>query len=697
MNEVSKILKRCRGEDLPACQVACPAHVNAKGYIAKIADGDFKGAIETVREAMPFAGVCGRVCSHPCESECERSRVDEPVAIRALKRFVADYEMHHGREKATPVEQTREEQVAIIGSGPAGLTCAYHLVKAGYETTVFEALPKTGGRLRYRIPAHRLPDEALDHDIYYVKELGVEIKTNRPVKNLEGIFDQGYRAIFLAIGAWTFGKSRIAREDAEEVHILELLEPFNLGKAVRFVDPVSLKTNRDGVFAGGDMVSGPATVIEAVAAGREAAISIDRYLKGEDLSEGRPVEIKRLKGVSTEGIEKKGRAVIPMLDVSKGKHLVKVEQSLDEKSAIEEAKRCLSCECRLCMTDCEFLSRFCKSPKGFSRDFLAGAFKKKPQALFCCSLCDLCEKICPEDINVGHMCMEARRVAVDEGSAPLAGHRLVLKDQAFVRSDDFTLMVPNSEKREVRRVFFPGCHLSAYRPSLVTSAYEWLRNKDPDTGILLRCCGAPSNGLGFLSDFKEMVSDLEDAVEQMGAEEIISACPNCFRTLSRYSDRLNPVSLYDVMAVEWDEGDIHTAEDGVFNLHDPCAGRFHPHAQDNVRTLVKYTGARIEELAHKREDTRCCGMGGMIAFTSPELAGTLSKRRVAETTQDLLTYCATCQGSFAGQKPTLHILDILFNPNWRQDKNLPPNKPLVNKENQRSLKKMLEERYSEDF
>jgi len=229
------------------------------------------------------------------------------------------------------------------------------------------------------------------------------------------------------------------------------------------------------------------------------------------------------------------------------------------------------------------------------------------------------------------------------------------------------------------------------------SAYEWLRKKDPDTGILLRCCGAPTNGMGFLSGFKEIVAELEAEVGRMGAEEIISACPNCYRTLSRYSDKLNPTSLYDVMAEDWDDGEINTAEGIVFNLHDPCAGRSYPRLHDNVRTLIKYTGARIEELAHIKEDTRCCGMGGMIAFTSPELAGTITKRRVAETTRDLLTYCASCQASLSSQKPTLHVLDLIFNPNWREDKDLPPNKPPVHKENQKTLKKTLEGRYAEEL
>ena len=480
----------------PPCWAACPAGVNAQGYIALISQGKFREALEVVRRTMPFAGVCGRVCNHPCEIDCERGRLDEPMSIRALKRFIADYELKVGREKATPAERTKEDKVAIIGSGPAGLACAYDLVRKGYPVTVFEALPMAGGLLRYGIPEYRLPKKVLDNEIDYIKELGVEIKTNTPLKNLEYVFNQGYKAIFIGVGCQASMKLGIPNEDtkgvilaldflkqvnsggkvslgdrvavigggsvaidaarvslrlgAKEVHLVCLetrdltskdrmlaqdweieeaedegliihpsLGPKEIltkqGKVIglesiictsvrdadgRFapkfaegpgptiqadtiivaigqrpgeavfkeiekgaiqtmkVDSITLETNIDGVFAGGDVVAGPADVIAVIAAGKEAATSIDRYLSGVDLKEGRPEQITRVKEVSKEGVVKKIRATMPMLALGKRDgSFAEVELGFDEKTVIEEAKRCLNCaacsECLECVKACE--------------------------------------------------------------------------------------------------------------------------------------------------------------------------------------------------------------------------------------------------------------------------------------------------------------------------------------------------------
>ncbi len=218
---------------LPPCRATCPAGVNAQGYVAMISQGKFKEALDVLRRTMPFAGVCGRVCTHPCEAECERGKVDEPISIRFLKRLMADYEMKNGRQKAQPLPITKKQKVAVVGSGPSGIACAYDLIRMGYAVTVFEAASAVGGLLRYGIPEYRLPNNIVDNEIDYVRELGVEIKLNSPVNKLEDLFTQGYEAVYLATGAGSSQKMGIPGEDSKGVmEALDFLRRANSGEKI---------------------------------------------------------------------------------------------------------------------------------------------------------------------------------------------------------------------------------------------------------------------------------------------------------------------------------------------------------------------------------------------------------------------------------------------------------------------------------
>ena len=222
------------GESEAPCQVACPAHLHIPGYVALIAKGKFKEALDLIRQRMPLPSVCGRVCLNPCEAECRRQEMDEPIAIEALKRFVTDYVPQELPER---LPQVRKEKVAIVGSGPAGLAATYDLIRMGYGVTIFEALPVAGGMLSVGIPEHRLPREVLKKDIDYIEALGVEIKTNTPVgpeRGLDALFNQGYQAILLAVGAHKGQKLDIAGTDLEGVLVgTSFMWSVNFGEAVK--------------------------------------------------------------------------------------------------------------------------------------------------------------------------------------------------------------------------------------------------------------------------------------------------------------------------------------------------------------------------------------------------------------------------------------------------------------------------------
>ncbi|MFX1473095.1 MAG: FAD-dependent oxidoreductase [Promethearchaeota archaeon] len=478
-----------------ACRIACPAGVNSHAFITLMREKNFDKALEIFRESNPFPGSLGRVCTSLCEERCERGSIDEPLSIRNLHRFLADNAREKGEDPFARIKPTKKKKVAIVGSGPAGIACAYDLIKLGYPVTVFEAKPEAGGLLRYAIPEYRLPREILGEEIAAVESLGVEMKTGVNVESLSDLKKDGYKAVFLATGASLSSKLKVNGEDAKGVHhALDFLERFNQGRKVTLgedvvvigggnaaidaarsakrlganrvtivyrrsrdempairseideaeregikikilsspveiletdekvngircvqmrlgapdasgrrrpipipdseydmkvddiiiaigqlvdpkgplkgleltkwgtvvVDEVTYQTSKKGVFAGGDVVTGPATVVEAVGAGKEAAISIDRFLTGEDLALGRGEEPSPVPKdlILKDGIRSSPRVVMPVLSTGKRKNsFAEVELGFNEKSALAEAERCISCavccECNQCVDACK--------------------------------------------------------------------------------------------------------------------------------------------------------------------------------------------------------------------------------------------------------------------------------------------------------------------------------------------------------
>jgi heterodisulfide reductase subunit A-like polyferredoxin len=246
-----------KSEGMAPCKAACPAGVNAQGYVALIAAGKFDEAYELVKERCPLPAVCGRVCQHPCETQCNRKELDEAVAVRDLKRFAADhvYAKRDRKQRApfTPIK-VQKEKVAIVGGGPAGLTAAQDLTKQGYGVTLFEARPFLGGMLRLGVPAYRLPRDVLDYEIEQILnervevKLGVKLGTGPSDITIEGLKKDGYAAIFVATGTHKSQKMGLPGDDAKGVmYGLDFLGPVNLGEKV--------PTGKQTVVVGGGNVA----------------------------------------------------------------------------------------------------------------------------------------------------------------------------------------------------------------------------------------------------------------------------------------------------------------------------------------------------------------------------------------------------------------------------------------------------------
>jgi heterodisulfide reductase subunit A len=476
------------------CHIACPAHVNPQGFTNLMRVGKYAEALQLVRDSIPFPGSLGRVCFAACEQKCERANIDDAVSIRNLHRWLYDYEREHGGPQIEAPVIDKEEKVAVIGAGPAGIACAEKLVKLGYPVTLFEKRNEAGGLLRWGIPEHRLPQDILSEEIKIVQDLGVKIETGKEITSVKSLLKDDFKAVFLGTGAPISSQLRVSGEDAEGVyHAIDFLDRVNSGEKVELgnrvaiigggnaavdaarvvvrlgakhvsmiyrrsrvempaskaevedteeegveitflatpvevltsrntvvgikcvrmelgepdasgrrrpvpipdsefsipldniiiaigqkvgpegphseleltkwgtveVNATTMETSLKGVFAGGDLVTGPASVVEAVAQGHEAAESIHRYLRGLNLKKGRP---EMWLEISSEEINKDRyvpveRAKMPKVSMRKRQSSFdEVEQGFDEDTALIEAGRCLSCgvccECMQCVAAC---------------------------------------------------------------------------------------------------------------------------------------------------------------------------------------------------------------------------------------------------------------------------------------------------------------------------------------------------------
>jgi len=238
-------------KETPLCQRTCPVNLDIRGYICLISEGKYEEALSLIRERLPFPGIIGRICPHPCEDECNRGTMDKSLCIRELKRFVADYELKSGKPQVNKKScKSREKRIVIIGAGPAGLSCAYDLALEGYEVVVYEALPRAGGMLAVGIPDYRLPRTILEQEIDLVRSLSVEIKYNFILGkdfSLDDLFNQGFKAVFIAVGAHQPMSMRTPGEDTPGVEPgVDLLRDLNLGKKVKV-------GRRVGVIGGGNV------------------------------------------------------------------------------------------------------------------------------------------------------------------------------------------------------------------------------------------------------------------------------------------------------------------------------------------------------------------------------------------------------------------------------------------------------------
>jgi len=253
---------------------------------------------------------------------------------------------------------------------------------------------------------------------------------------------------------------------------------------------------------------------------------------------------------------------------------------------------------------------------------------------------------------------------------------------------------------KTKRVFIPGCSLPSYNPEAVKKALEYLQKKLPGTGAILKCCGKPTKALGQIDKFKERYGQFQAEIDKLGADEIIVACQSCYMTMTEYSPKQKVISLWQLLPeIGLPEEAVGKGKnsDVVFAIHDSCPTRNVSSIHDGIRWIMNELGYKVEEPPHTRENTRCCGFGGMVVPANPDLALRVMQRRTSEMESDyVVAYCAACRESMVkGGKKAVHILDLIFGPVFTTKSEFPglPGSPVtswVNRyKSKRNINKVL--------
>ena len=631
---------QCIQEEPPACSASCPLHVDVRQFMGEMAKGNLEEAYRVLNRNMPFAGIFGRICNHPCETKCRRVEVGEALAIGSLERLCVE---HHGTPDKVKLLPRKSKNIVVVGGDIAGLVAAHDLRKKGFGVTLLESGTQLGETFR-TFREDLLPAAVIDEELAVLKDMRVEIQLGTSLNDAE--FERlctEYDAVFIDRSSPTCAPLSLEKDDAGLIAI----------------DPVTGGTPRSEVFAGGRDGDAP---IMLAAAGRKGALSIERFLQLAHMTIGRendgPYETRLY--TNLEGIAPLAR-VCP----------ANPDAGYSFAEATQEAARCIQCECMECVKVCQYMAHYKKYPKKYIRQFfnnekvLLGASHSSNQMINSCSNCGLCATVCPNNLSMGDVCLEGRHAMLQGNYMPPSAHEFALQDMAFSTGEEFALSRHQPGTQQSAYLYFPSCQLSATAPAEVVESYRALcDNLSGVVGILLGCCGAPAFWSGRETLFRETLDTIRQQWQSMGKPEVITACCTCQSVFKKHLPEITVKPLWQTMeaASLIDFACRKDASSGrPIAVVDPCVSRNDPETQSGVRLILEKLGFTLEELPLSGEMAECCGYGGLVFNANPKLDNAIVARRAAESDKDYLAYCAMCRDKFVNAgKRTAHLIELLF-------------------------------------
>lgn len=642
-NELLAWEHKCIQDEAPECTASCPLHLDARSFLREMARGDGPAAFKVLAKSMPFPGILSRICDHPCEQKCKRGEAGEAIAIGALERAcVAE---HGGPRRVMPLPR-KDQRIAVLGAGLAGLTAAFDLLKKGFRVTIFESSQRLGGRL-WEFPERRLPEAIITQELAVLEALKAEIHFGEQLDTARlGQLCSKFDALFIDRDVMSNAGLPLA-VDAQGLIAIE---------------PRTGASGHSDVFAGGGtaLTSTFSPVLETFS-GRRGALSIERYLQKVHMDIGREQE-----GPYPTRLYTNLDGITPSARVAADE-----EGDYNAEKARQEAQRCIQCECLECVKVCHFLKHYQSYPKVYARKVfnnervIHGAPRSANKQINSCSNCGLCQTVCPNDLHMGDLCLQSRREMVEQKAMPASFHEFALTDLAHSQGEDFALGRHQVGCEQSYWLYFPSCQLCATAPGEVLNSYSFLQEKlTGGVGILLGCCGAPAWWAGQQELFHESLEQLRSEWQRLGQPKLITACVTCQALFAEHLPELSTVPLWRLLGQTGLPEDRLQPKPGTsVAVADPCMSRQLPQLQQVVRRLVGRLGFEVAELPLNKAKSECCGYGGLMSNANPQLATEVISQRLVRAAEDrdYLAYCAMCRDNFAAAgKRVSHLLEHLF-------------------------------------
>ena len=626
--------EKCMQDEPAASTARCPVHVDVALFNSEMEKGDFKKAYQVLEKKIPFAGIIGMICDHPCEKACVRDKLDQAVCISELERAAVHYGYSSYRKGSSAPKN--KGKVAVVGGGISGITAAFELDKKGFQTTIFEQSEKLGGRI-WDYEGKLIDKVAIEEELQTISKLGIRVHYGSMI-GLEGLeaLTKEYDAVYLGTGEWA---------------------------GVLPINPDTFQVSNSPVFAGGRLYGKNDSVIFAVSSGKRAAISIERYVKKISLTASR---------------EREGSFETPMIyrldDVIPAARTEKAGYIYTEEEAVSEAKRCLKCRCSDCEKACSHMRKFNMTPKSYGRQIQINesvimGTRYANKMINSCTLCGLCAEQCPLGIGMKDLIQETRESMAEKSKMPPSAHEFALNDMEFSNSDKFfTIKQPPKMKGGAHGkgyadyLFYPGCQLAASCPDYVEKTYKHLLSGIQEgVGLMLGCCGAPADWGGRKDLMRETAERFRTIWHENGKPVFILACSSCSSVFQKYLPEVPCVSLWEIFRRYGLPEAVRPNRGHILNIHDACSARYNKEVQESVRNIAEDLGCEIKELKYAKNKTKCCGYGGLVYYANREQAEEFIKDRIGESEEDLLVYCAMCKDLFVDMgKRTFHILDLIF-------------------------------------